>query len=76
MAYCCPRRGYSSVLRYLKTVRVTAAVYQGFTRLNPGLTHWHWADLRKHTKPFGLALPYVFVKQSGLPCHCDLLVLA
>jgi hypothetical protein len=59
-----------------KTVRVTAAVYEGFTPLNRSLTHSHWAGLRKYTSPFGLALPYVFVKQSGPPCHCDLLVLA
>jgi len=54
-----------------KTVRVTAAVYQGFTRLNPSLTHWHWADLRKYTQRFRLALPYVFQSKDGLKQFVD-----
>lgn len=52
-----------------KTVRVTAGVYQGFIRLNPNLTHWHWPGLRSYTQRFHLAAPYVFGKQSDLPCH-------
>lgn len=63
-------------LRYLKTVRVTAGVCQGLARLKPGFTHWYWPGLKRRTNPFGLAPPYVFVKQSDPPCHCDLHVAA
>ena len=61
-------------LRYLKTVRVTAGVCQGLGRLKPAFTHWYWPGLKRRTNPFGLAPPYVFVKQSDPPCHCDLRV--
>ena len=54
------------------TVRVTAAVYQGFLRLKPHFTHWHWAGIRDCTNLFRLAVSVVFVKQSSLPCYCDL----
>ena len=40
--------------------------------MEPGFTNPGWADLRGCTKPFGLAAPYVFIKQSPSPCHCDL----
>lgn len=56
-------------LRYLKTVRVTAAVYEGLARLKPGFTHSHWADITSYTKDFSLAASYVFVKQSLPPCY-------
>ena len=56
---------------FIKTVRVTAAVYRGLTGLKPGFTHRHWAGLRGCTQRFRLAAPYVFVKQSPPPCHCD-----
>ena len=59
------------VLRYLKRVRVTPAVYPPFTRLNPGFRYGHWAGFGHRTHPFELAVTYVFVKQSGSPCHCD-----
>ncbi len=58
-------------LRYLKTVRVTAAVHGSFTRLNPGFRYPHWAGVTGYTHPYGLAAGYVFVKQSGPPSHCD-----
>ena len=47
-------------LRYLKTVRVTAAVYQGFTALKSDLTHWYWAVLNGYTNRFRFAATYVF----------------
>ena len=42
------------------------------TRLNPGLRYRHWAGFRSCTHSFELAAPYVFSKQPGPPCHCDL----
>ena len=63
------RKGF---LRYLKTIRVIAAVYRGLAPLKRSLTHRHWADLTSCTQDFSLAAGYVFVKQSGPPCHCDL----
>ena len=62
------------VLRYLKRVIVTPAVYRGLTRLDPGFTYRHWAGVTSRTHPFGLAASYVFIKQSEPPCHCDLLL--
>ena len=59
------------VLRYLKRVIVTPAVYRSFVRLYPGFRYRHWAGFSDHTHPFGLAVTYVFVKQSDLPSHCD-----
>ncbi len=60
--------------RYLRTVRVTAAVYRGFgSGLAPlPLTVRHRAGLRPYTSPFGLAEPCVFVKQSLGPLNCGL----
>ncbi len=60
------------VLRYLKRVRVTPAVYRPFLRLYPAFRYRHWAGVGGCTNPFGLAATYVFVKQSGPPSHCDL----
>ena len=69
--------------RYLRTVRVTAAVCQGFSQqhnsgLNrspsqnqpPSLTFWHRAGVSPYTLPCGLAETCVFVKQSQEPFHC------
>ncbi len=36
------------------------------------LTHRYWAGIRDCTSAFAFAVPYVFVKQSSPPCHCDL----
>ena len=59
------------VLRYLKRVIVTPAVYRSFGRLNPDFRYRHWAGFSDHTHPFGLAVTCVFVKQSDLPGYCD-----
>jgi hypothetical protein len=40
--------------------------------LDPGFRYRCWPGLRSRSKPFGLAASYVFIKQSGPPCHCDL----
>ena len=60
------------VLRYLKRVRVTPAVYGPFFRLNPAFRYPHWAGFSGNTHPYGLAAAYVFIKQSEPPSHCDL----
>jgi hypothetical protein len=60
------------VLRYLKRVIVTPAVYWSFARLNPGLRYQHWAGISHYTSPFELAVTYVFSKQSEIPGICDL----
>jgi hypothetical protein len=59
------------VLRYLKRVIVTPAVYRRLAPLNEGLTYRHWADVTTRTHPYELAGCYVLVKQSVLPSHCD-----
>lgn len=59
-------------LRYLKTLRVRAGLQRGFFWLKPDITHRQWPRLIGYTKPFDLAANYVFIKQSGFPCHCDL----
>ena len=58
--------------RYLRTVRVTAAVYQG---LDSMLSHllfafWHRAGLRPYTSFCNLAESCVFDKQSLPPILC------
>ena len=63
------------VLRYLKRVRVTPAVYGPFFPLNGAFRYPHWAGFSGNTHPFGLAAAYVFIKQSEPPSHCDLLLL-
>ena len=59
------------VLRYLKRVIVTPAVYRSFAPLKRSLRYRHWAGFSGNTHPSGLAATYVFIKQSGPPCHCD-----
>ena len=63
--------------RYLRTVRVTAAVHRGFgsEREPVTLTFRHWAGVSPYTSPFGFAGTCVFDKQSIEPVHCDLLEL-
>jgi hypothetical protein len=56
----------------VKRVRVTPGVDRPLSRLYPGFRYRCWPGLRSRSKPFGLAAPYVFIKQSGPPCHCDL----
>ena len=51
---------------------VRPAVLRGLGPLNRTFTHRNWAGLTEYTRPFGIALSYVFDKQSGGPCHCDL----
>ena len=50
----------------LRTVRVTAAVYQGlYSKREPLLlTYWHWAGVRPYTSSYDLAESCVFIKQS------------
>ena len=57
-----PDKGF----RYLRTVRVTAAVHRGFSlQLSPrSLTFRHWAGVSLYTLGFPLAQTCVFVKQS------------
>ena len=61
------------VLRYLRTVIVTAAVYRGFgSRLAPlSLTFRHRAGVRPYTSSYEFAESCVFSKQSLPPglCH-------
>ena len=59
------------VLRYLKRVIVTPAVYRSFVPLKQNLRCRHWAGFNRYTHPFELAAIYVFVKQSEFSCHCD-----
>ena len=59
------------VLRYLKRVIVTPAVYRSFVPLKEAFRYQHWAGFSGHTKPFDLAATYVFSKQSELLGHCD-----
>ena len=62
------------VLRYLKRVIVTPAVYRPFFLLHEAFRYRHWAGFNRCTHPFGLAPTYVFVKQSESLSHCDLLL--
>ena len=59
-------------LRYLRTVRVTAAVHRGFSSgLAPlPLTFRHWAGVARYTSGFPLAASCVFVKQSPEVLRC------
>src|SRR3989338_6258937 len=63
------RHSNDKVLRYLKRVIVTPAVYQLFTPLKRCLKYWHWADITFYTRPYGLAESCVFVKQSDRLSH-------
>ena len=60
------------VLRYLKRVIVTPAVYWSFAPLNRSLRYQHWAGISHYTSPYELAVTYVFNKQSDSPGLCDL----
>ena len=64
--------------RYLRTVIVTAAVYQGFNSSLSQLllTFQHRAGVRPYTAPHKFAESYVFAKQSPGPLHCNHLTMA
>jgi hypothetical protein len=49
------RQSNDKVLRYLKRVIVTPAVYQLFTPLKRSLKYWHWADITFYTQLYSLA---------------------
>ena len=55
--------------RYLRTVIVTAAVHQGFSRplSQASLTFWHWAGVGPHMLSYDFAETCVFGKQSLAP---------
>jgi hypothetical protein len=59
------------VLRYLKRVIVTPAVYRSVAPLERSLRYRHWAGFSGNTHPSGLAATCVFIKQSGFPSYCD-----
>lgn len=66
-------------LRYLRTVKVTAAIDQYLSQklipINrespPSVIFWHWADVSMYTSSCEFAHTCVFVKQSIEPFHCD-----
>ena len=62
--------------RYLRTVIVTAAVHQGFSRplSQASLTFWHWAGVSPHTSSYDLAETCVFDKQLLGSCYCNLMI--
>ena len=49
------RHSTGKVLRYLKRVIVTPAVYQLFTPLKRSLKYWHWAGIAFYTRRFHVA---------------------
>ncbi len=59
-------------LRYLRTVIVTAAAYQGFSSAlaHLPLTFWRWAGFSLYISAYALAETCVFVKQSLGPILC------
>ena len=59
--------------RYLRTVIVTAAVYQGLTstRKHKGFTYRHRAGVSPYTSSYELAETCVFNKQSLPPILCQ-----
>ena len=59
-------------LFYLKSLIVRPAVSWVLALLKKSLKHHDWAGLTDYTSPFGFAISYVFDKQSGSPCYCDL----
>lgn len=61
---------------YTLTVSLTVkpAVSWVLALLKESLKHHDWAGFTKYTLPFGTALGYVFGKQSGSPCYCNLLL--
>ncbi len=50
------RHSNDKVLRYLKRVIVTPAVYQLLAQLEPSLKYWHWADVTDYTHLYRLAV--------------------
>ena len=58
----------------LKSLIVRPAVSRVLALLNESLKHRDWAGLTEYTHPIGFALGYVFDKQSGGPCNCNLLL--
>ena len=66
------RQFSDKVLRYLKRVMVTPAVYGSFFPLYEDFRYPHWAGFGGNTHPYGLAASCVFIKQSESPSHCDL----
>ena len=68
----CRRENRKAAFVHLKKVIVTSAVWWVLALLNESLKHHYWAGLTDYTSPFGFAIGYVFDKQSGSPCHCDL----
>ena len=63
------RHSNDKVFRYLKRIIVIPAVYQSLASLKRSFRCWHWADVTYYTKLYSLAVSYVFVKQSDLPCN-------
>ena len=66
-------------LRYLRTLKVRAAVYWGFgrellLRLPTSLTYQHRAGVRRYTSTYVLAPSCVFDKQLLKPIYCGLLL--
>src|SRR5437016_4323452 len=64
--------------RYLRTVRVTAAVHRGFSswlRSPLSLTFRHWAGVSPYISAFAFAGTCVFDKQSLEPISCSPLAL-
>ena len=49
------RHSTGKVLRYLKRVIVTPAVYQLFIPLKRNLKYWHWAGIAFYTQRFHVA---------------------
>ena len=60
------------VLRYLKRVIVTPAVYESFVPLYRVFRYSHWAGISDYTSRFRVAVTYVVIRQLELPGHCDL----
>ena len=50
------RQSNDKVLRYLKRVIVTPAVYQLLAQLEPSFKYWHWAGVTDHTHLYRLAV--------------------
>ena len=65
---------YGKVLRYLKKVIVTSSLHRCLGPLKRALTCRQWEGLRNRTCPCGLAIPFVFIKQSSISSQCPLVV--
>ena len=66
------RQSNDKVLRYLKRVIVTPAVYLLLAPLKRSLKYRHWAGVIDYTHVYTLAVNYVFVKQSDPLSYCTL----